>query len=110
MRAELFCYHQTMTNNSKIASIEQATSQSWQQWLDYLESINAAALTHHDIATKVLEKLMGKVDNPAWWAQSVTVSYEQYIGRRAPGQQPDGMFQTSISRATSLAMNDLIDA
>jgi len=53
---------------------------------------------------------MGKLDNPAWWAQSTTAAYEQFIGRRVPGQRPDGTFQTSVSRATKLAMKPLMDA
>jgi hypothetical protein len=39
----------------------------------------------------------------------VTVAYEQYIGRRIPGQRPDGTFQTSVSRSTRLDMNELMD-
>lgn len=75
----------------------------------YMDSIGAKELDHHAIATKVLEELDGKIDNTGWWAQSVTVAYEQYIDRRIPGQRPDGTFQTSVSKATSLSMKELID-
>jgi hypothetical protein len=56
-----------------------------------------------------LEELDGKIDNLGWWAQSVTVAYEQYIGRRIPGQRPDGTFQTSVSKSTKLGMKELMD-
>lgn len=75
-----------------------------------MDKIDARHLDHHAIAAKVYEELKGVVDNPGWWAQGVTVAYEQSIGRRLPGQQPDGTFQTSVSRATNLGMKELMDA
>jgi hypothetical protein len=74
-----------------------------------MDGIGAKNLSHHEIATKVLEELDGKVDNLGWWAQSVTVAYEQYTGHRIAGQRPDGTFQTSVSKATQLGMKDLMD-
>lgn len=99
-----------MKENPRIKPIEQATHKSWTEWLTFMDSIDAKNLNHHEIATKVLEQLMSKLDNPGWWAQSVTVAYEQYIGRRIPGQQPDGTFQTSVSKATKLGMKELMEA
>jgi hypothetical protein len=74
-----------------------------------MDRIGAKSLSHHEIATKVFEELDGKIDNIGWWAQSVTVAYEQYTGHRIPGQRPDGTFQTSVSKATQLGMTDLMD-
>lgn len=74
-----------------------------------MDNIDAKNLDHHRIATKVLEELHGVIDNPGWWAQSVSVAYEQYIGRRIPGQRPDGTFQTSASKSTKLGMEELMD-
>ena len=99
-----------MTTNSRIQPIERATNKTWGEWLKFMDSIDAKNLNHHEIATKVLEELMGKIDNPGWWAQSVTVAYEQQIGRRIPGQRPDGTFQTSVSKTTKLDMKELMDA
>lgn len=98
-----------MTANSRIKAAERATNRTWDEWLQFMDSIDAKNLSHHEIATKVLETLDGKVDSPAWWAQSVTVAYEQQIGRRIPGQRPDGTFQTSVSKSTRLAMQELMD-
>jgi hypothetical protein len=99
-----------MTKSSRIAAVERATGRSWDDWLDYFNRIGASTLTHHEIATTVLAELDGKVDNPGWWAQSTAVAYEQHTGRRVPGQRPDGTFQTSVSRSTSLGMTELMDA
>jgi hypothetical protein len=74
-----------------------------------MDGIDARNLDHHAIATHVLGELDGVIESPAWWAQSVTVAYEQHIGRRLPGQQPDGTFQTSVSKSTSLSMAALMD-
>jgi hypothetical protein len=98
-----------MATNSRIKSVERATHKTWDEWLKFMEMIGANQLNHHEIATKVLEELDGKVDNLGWWAQSVTVAYEQYTGHRIPGQRPDGTFQTSVSKSTNLGMQDLMD-
>ena len=98
-----------MANDSRIKAIERATNRTWDEWLQYLEGIGAKNLTHHQIASKLLEELDGKVENIGWWAQSLTVAYEQHTGHRVPGQRPDGTFQTSVSKATTLGMQDLMD-
>ncbi|MCC6614092.1 MAG: hypothetical protein IT320_11490 [Anaerolineae bacterium] len=98
-----------MTTNSRIQAVERATHRTWDEWLRFMDGIGARNLSHHEIATKVLEELDGKVDNLGWWAQAVTVAYEQYIGHRIPGQRPDGTFQTSVSKATAVKMQELMD-
>ena len=75
-----------------------------------MASIDADRLSHHEIASALITELEGKVDNIGWWAQATAVAYEQYVGRRVPGQRPDGTFQTSVSRSTSLGMDALIQA
>lgn len=99
-----------MTTNSRIQAIERTTGRSWDEWLVYLEGIDAKNLTHHQIASELLKQLDGVVDNIGWWAQSIAVAYEQQAGRRVPGQRPDGTFQTSVSKATKSGMQDLMDA
>jgi hypothetical protein len=98
-----------MATNSRIKPIERATNRTWDEWLQFMDGIGAKNLSHHEIATKVLYELDGKVDNLGWWAQSVTVAYEHYIGRSIPGQRPDGTFQTSVSKSTQLGMQELMD-
>lgn len=93
---------------SRVQAIETATDRSWADWLDYLGRIDADNLDHHTIATHLLTELDGIVDNLGWYAQAIAVAYEQHIGRRVPGQQPDGTFRTSVSRSTSSTMADLM--
>lgn len=98
-----------MATNPRIQPIERATHRTWDEWLAFMEGIDAKNLSHHAIATHLLGELDGKIDNIGWWAQSITVAYEQYIGRSIPGQRPDGTFQTSVSKATKLGMQELMD-
>jgi hypothetical protein len=99
-----------MTTNARIEAVERATGRSWDDWLTWMASIGADRLSHHEIASALITELDGTVDNLGWWAQATAVAYEQHVGRRVPGQRPDGTFQTSVSRSTSLGMEALIQA
>jgi hypothetical protein len=94
-----------VTTNARIEAVERATGRSWDDWLSWMASIDADQLSHHEIASALITELDGKVENVGWWAQATAVAYEQYVGRRVPGQRPDGTFQTSVSRSTSLGMD-----
>ena len=98
-----------MATNPRIQPIERATTRTWDEGLAFMDGIDAKNLSHHAIATHLLQELDGKIDNIGWWAQSITTAYEQYIGRTIPGQRPDGTFQTSVSKATKLGMQELMD-
>lgn len=98
-----------MAKAENIQAIERATGRSWDDWLQFMERAGAAELNHKDIASKVTADLEGKIDSADWWAQGVTVAYEQHIGRRVPGQRQDGTFEMSVSRSTQLGMQDLMD-
>jgi hypothetical protein len=65
-------------------------------------------MSHTQIAGHVTEQLTGVVANPEWWAQSVTVAYEQHIGARRPGQTGDGRFNVSAGRTVEGTADDLL--
>jgi hypothetical protein len=98
-----------MTTNARIKPVERATNRTWDDWLRFMDGIGAADLDHQAIALRVYEELDGTVEPLGWWTQAVTVAYEQHIGRRIPGQRPDGTFQTSVSRSTTSGMRELMD-
>lgn len=75
-------------------AIKQATGETWQTWIDRLEAMGAKQLPHKDIATK----LMTDYGVAGWWAQSLTVRYEQQIGRRAVGQNAKGEYSVAVSK------------
>lgn len=76
------------------AALEQATGRPRTAWYALLDAAGAAGWPHRDIATWLVRD--HGVD--AWWAQGVTVGYEQERGTRVPGQRQDGSFEGSVSR------------
>ena len=87
-----------MTDASKIRSIETGSGILWPDWLTLLEPFKT--LDHTAIAREALSliKERGQSISPEWWAQGVTVLYEQHIGKRLPGQRCDGAFSVTVSR------------
>lgn len=87
-----------MTKPSNISGIEEATHRTWDRWVSFLDGAGASKLTHKQIAELVHRELDGTMDSAGWWAQGVTVAYEQHIGRRAPGQKSDGSYEVSVTK------------
>ena len=98
-----------MATNPRIKPVERATNRTWDEWLRFMDAIDARNLDHKEIALRVYAELDGTIEQLGWWTQAVTVTYEQYIGRRIPGQRPDGTFQTSVSRSTTLGLEALME-
>lgn len=96
-----------MTKPINIASIEKATKKSWEQWVKELDESGGRDLSHADLARKLHEVLDGKVDSHSWWAQGITVAYEQHIGKRIPGQLANGLFELAISKTVASSRSNL---
>jgi len=94
------------TRPSSTAGIEKGTGRPWEDWLAFLEKIGAAGLSHKEIA----ERIAATGDASGWWAQSITVAYEQHIGRRVAGQDNDGAFQVATARTFLGNMDAALDA
>jgi uncharacterized protein YndB with AHSA1/START domain len=77
----------------KPETILEKTGRPWPEWLALLDAWGAAEQDHASIA-RHLGSLPGV---SAWWAQTLTVRYEQERGMRAVGEKPDG-FEVSVSR------------
>ena len=91
-----------MTKPINTISIEKATHKSWEQWVKELDESGAQKLTHTELARKLYDLLDGSVDNHGWWAQGITVAYEQHTGKRVPGQLANGLFELAISKTTTM--------
>jgi hypothetical protein len=76
-------------------AVAAATGQPRASWFALLDAQHATTWTHQDIAAWLVREQ--GVDG--WWAQSLTVAYEQERGMRAPGQRPDGTYEVSPSRS-----------
>lgn len=99
-----------MTDAKKIAgvssaAVEKATGKSWGQWLTLIDKLGGREMAHKSIAE--LLHAQHKVDG--WWAQAITVGYEQARGLRQVLEHADG-FATTISRTVNAKLGALYDA
>lgn len=90
-------------------AITQATGVEWGRWAEILDGAGGADLPHKELAQAAHAAMPAAVDNAGWWAQSVAVAYEQWIGRRIPGQAHDGTFQVSATRTMPGTMREVFD-
>jgi hypothetical protein len=85
-------------------AVRAATGRDRAEWFALLDEARAATWTHQQVATWLVRE--HGVDG--WWAQGVTVGYEQARGIRRPGQRQDGTFESSVSRTVDLAPTDAL--
>ncbi|WP_413451598.1 DUF4287 domain-containing protein [Georgenia phoenicis] len=84
-------WHDEAIGAEKVA---RATGRSREEWYALLDTAGATGWKHKQIA----EWLVTEHDVDGWWAQSLTVGYEQARGMRLPGQRPDGTFDANVSK------------
>ena len=77
-------------------AVRNATGKGWSEWLALLDREKAGAMTHQEIGKLLYEKH----GVPGWWAQMITVGYEQARGMRAKHQKPGGF---EIGRTKTIA-------
>lgn len=82
------------------------TSRSWEAWFELLDTWGGTAHSHAEIARWLVEERA--IDE--WWAQTITVGYEQARGMRKPGQSADGTFAANASKTIGVAPNAVYDA
>jgi hypothetical protein len=92
-----------MTTAMPLDGVEEATGRGWDAWRRILDGWDAASLSHAQIA----RRLQDDEGVAHWWAQTLTVAYEQHIGRRVPGQTSDGTFQVSTSRTVDGELDEV---
>lgn len=95
-----------MTQPINTTAIEKATHKSWAAWVRELDAAGAQQLSHADLAKLVNAKLAG-MESAGWWAQGITVAYEQHMGKRVPGQLANGLFELAVSKTVALSRVEL---
>jgi uncharacterized protein YndB with AHSA1/START domain len=113
MRERALCEKNFMKNNqteSKTAGISDAavakkTGKSWAEWFALLDADGAQKMNHKQIA----EHLHQRHGVPGWWAQMVTVGYEQERGMRQKHEKTDG-FSVSVSKTINVPVRKLFKA
>lgn len=76
------------------ARIESGTGTPLATWVRRIDDEGGRGLDH----TAIARLLPQRWEISEWWAQGVTVAYEQIIGRRVVGQSCAGDFAASASR------------
>ena len=87
------------------AKLRDATGRGWDEWFALLDAWEGAAHPHNQIARWV----HAEHGVPGWWAQTITVGFEQARGLRAPGQRPDG-WSVSASKTIATPVERAFDA
>jgi uncharacterized protein YndB with AHSA1/START domain len=86
--------------------IRSNTGRSWDEWFTLLDRWGAVERPHPEIARWLNEEH----GVPGWWAQGVTVAYEQARGLRAPRQRRGGQFEVNASRTVAVPVERLYEA
>lgn len=86
-------------------AVVKKTGHAWAHWLAVLDAFDVKRRGHKAAA----EHLHAEHGVDEWWAQMVTVGYEQKRGLRELRQKADG-FSASASRTIGAAMSRVIDA
>src|SRR5829696_9174556 len=82
------------------------TGKRWDEWFAVLDRWGAVEQPHTEIARWVNQE--HGVDG--WWAQGVTVAYEQARGLRVPGQRRGGHFEVNASKTVAVPVERLYEA
>jgi hypothetical protein len=83
-------------------AVKAKTGKDWKQWFSILDKAGATKMSHKEIA----EYLYEKRGVPGWWAQTITVTYEQERGLREKHQKADG-YAVSASRTSKVPISVL---
>ena len=86
--------------------MRERTGRTWEQWFAALDEWGAVERRHREIAAWLQDE--HGVDG--WWAQSVTVGYEQARGMRAPGERSGGGFSATASKTVGVPVERLFEA
>jgi hypothetical protein len=82
------------------------TGRTWDEWFALLDAWGGAERPHAEIA----RWLSDEHEVGGWWAQGVTVAYEQARGLRAPGQRRGGLFEAGASKTVAVPVDRLYAA
>jgi len=93
------------TGGISSAAVRRATGKTWAQWLALLDRAGARRKSHRENA----EWLHTRHALPSWWAQMVTVGYEQARGLRVRHEKAAG-FEVSVSRTLNASVARAFEA
>lgn len=96
----------TQQQRISTALLRDRTGHGWEEWFARLDAWGAVERTHTDTA----RWLVTTHEVPGWWAQTITVGYEQARGLRAPGQRRGGGYDATATRTVAVPVARLYAA
>ena len=83
-------------------TVLERTGKSWEEWFALLDEAGAAGRPHAEIARSLVDEhgLSG------WWAQSITVEYEQTRGLREKHERPGG-YEVSATKSIAAPADEV---
>ena len=91
---------------AKITGVERATGRDRDGWFSELDSWGAVGRSYREI----FDWLTGEHELSRWWAQKLTVEYEQERGVRPAGVRRNGTFEVSASKTVGAPAEGAFDA
>lgn len=95
-----------LEDNMGSDAMRAATGRTHEQWRAVLDAAGARSWEHKATA----EWLVDTHGVTGWWAQGITVDYEQARKGRQPGQRADGTFSTQKARTIAGSPLEVLDA
>jgi len=86
--------------------IRRNTGRTWDDWFALLDAWGAVRRPHPEIA----RWLQDEHGVGGWWAQGVTVAYEQARGLREPGQRRGGLYEVNATKTVAVPAGRLYEA
>ncbi|MEU1837704.1 hypothetical protein [Micromonospora chersina] len=96
----------TQMDRVSAALLRERTGHDWDEWFVRLDAWGAVDRTH----TETARWLVTAHEVPGWWAQTITVGYEQARGLRTPGQRRGGGFEATGTRTVAVPVAVLFEA
>jgi uncharacterized protein YndB with AHSA1/START domain len=89
-----------MSENISNDAVIKATGRSWEQWHELLKQVIVDDWSHKEIVSY----LRNEYNISHWWAQTITVDYEQFIGRRQVGQTQSTDYQIGVRKTFDISL------
>lgn len=98
----------TMTEEpmTKETGVRRGTGREKTEWFALLDAWGAVERPYRETATW----LRDEHGVSAWWAQKITVEYEQARGTRPPGIRPGGSFEVTGSKSIAAPADRVVEA
>lgn len=87
------------------ARLGSGTGRSAAEWFVRLDAAGATRLSHEQISRLLVDEF----EVVPWWAEGITVRYEQERGVEPPGRQPDGSYAVTVGRSLRGGALELFD-